>query len=91
MRTCCEEYIDDARARGKRTVDDDASMLTTLGIVPRTDGAWSPLARLKLSTMRVAAVNHDDVNALMRAMKDTPYRANRALSLLSVVFNRAIQ
>jgi hypothetical protein len=91
LAACCEEYLTEARARGtKRTIDADAAMLGTLGILPRKDGSWSPLARLTLGTMRVAAVAHDDVAALMREMAPTPYRANRARALLSVIFNRAI-
>lgn len=45
----------------------------------------------KLGRLRVADVRHGDIDSLHRSLKDTPYRANRVVALLSKMFNLAIK
>lgn len=40
---------------------------------------------------RLSDIGYSEVAAMMKAMADKPYAANRCLALLSVMFNRAIQ
>jgi integrase len=44
-----------------------------------------------MSRLRLSAVNRRDVEALHNSMSETPYRANRALALISAMFNKGIQ
>jgi len=45
----------------------------------------------KLGRLRVDAVTSDDVERLHSSMRATPYRANRVLALLSVMFKHAVR
>src|SRR4051794_38793685 len=45
----------------------------------------------KLGPMKVDAIGRRDVEAIQVAMKDRPYQANRVLSLLSKMFNLAVE
>ena len=45
----------------------------------------------RLGRLRVANVRHADVEAMHRALKGTPYRANRTLALLSKMFSLAVR
>ncbi len=49
------------------------------------------IVKPKLGARKVAAVTHADIDALHRAMKPTPYQANRVLALVSKMFNLAIR
>lgn len=70
-----EEHLPKKRPSSQRN---DRHMLNAL-ILP-------PLRRLK-----VADVAYADIDALHRALKKTPYRANRVVALLSKMFNLAIR
>jgi integrase len=43
-----------------------------------------------IGKLKVADVNRDDIEKLRNQLRETPYRANRVLSLLNVMFNRAV-
>jgi integrase len=60
-----------------KSVRDDRAMLNTL--LP------------KLGTRKVSSVCRRDIEAIHVAMKDRPYQANRVLSLLSKMFNLAVE
>ena len=45
----------------------------------------------RLGRLRVANVRHADVEEMHRALKGTPYRANRTLALLSKMFSLAVR
>jgi integrase len=68
-------YSPDASANSKRN---DRQMLEGI-ILPR------------LGSLRVRAINTRDVEKLHRELEGTPYRANRVLSLLSSMFEEAIE
>jgi integrase len=89
--TLARDYLAEARKRGKRSWSEDEGLLRTLGVLPHKDGSFSLLARFKLGETKVSAVTGDHIKAIHTALNDTPYRANRARALLSVIFNRAIQ
>ena len=61
-----------------KSVRDDRSMLDKI-ILPR------------LGAKKVEAVGRRDIEAIHVAMKDRPYQANRVLSLLSKIFNLAVE
>ena len=61
-----------------KSVRDDRSMLDKI-ILPR------------LGAKKVEAVGRRDIEAIHVAMKDKPYQANRVLSLLSKIFNLAVE
>ena len=61
-----------------KSVRDDRAMLNTI-ILP------------KLGTKKVSSVGRRDIEAIHVAMKDRPYQANRVLSLLSKMFNLAVE
>jgi integrase len=61
-----------------KSVRDDRAMLDNL-ILP------------KLGAKKVDAIGRRDVEAIHVAMKDRPYQANRVLSLLSKMFNLAVE
>jgi len=61
-----------------KSVRDDRAMLDNI-ILP------------KLGAKKVDAIGRRDVEAIQVAMKDRPYQANRVLSLLSKMFNLAIE
>src|SRR3984893_906019 len=60
-----------------KSVRDDRAMLDNI-ILP------------KLGAKKVDAIGRRDVEAIQVAMKDRPYQANRVLSLLSKMFNLAV-
>jgi integrase len=91
IRTLATEYLAEAQARGKRSWSEDQGLFRTLGVLSYKDGSFSPLARFKLGETKVSIVTGDHIKAIHSALNDTPYRANRARALLSVIFNRAIQ
>jgi hypothetical protein len=45
----------------------------------------------KLGPKKVEACGRRDIEAIQIAMKDRPYQANRVLSLLSKMFNLAVE
>ena len=45
----------------------------------------------KIGNLRVTAVGRQDVEALHRSLKETPYRANRVAALLSKMFSLAVE
>jgi len=51
----------------------------------------SRFIRPKLGKLKVAAVTYSDIDDVHRALKDTPYQANRVLALLSKMFSLAIK
>ena len=61
-----------------KSVRDDRAMLHNI-ILP------------KLGAKKVDAIGRRDVEAIQVAMKDRPYQANRVLSLLSKMFNLAVE
>jgi integrase len=61
-----------------KSVRDDRAMLDNI-ILP------------KLGARKVDAIGRRDVEAIQVAMKDRPYQANRVLSLLSKMFNLAVE
>jgi integrase len=61
-----------------KSVRDDRAMLDNI-ILP------------KLGAKKVDAIGRRDVEAIQVAMKDRPYQANRVLSLLSKMFNLAVE
>lgn len=61
-----------------KSVANDRSMLSRL-IIPR------------LGQLKVAEITHKDVQSLHNALCDTPYQANRALALLSKMFELSIR
>jgi hypothetical protein len=61
-----------------KSVRDDRAMLDKI-IVP------------KLGAKKVASIGRRDIEAIHVAMKDRPYQANRVLSLLSKMFNLAVE
>ena len=75
----CDRYIDDHLPRKRPSSQrDDKAMITKI-------------IRPKLGNQKVAGVTHLDIDKLHRAMKATPYRANRVLSLLSKMFALSIR
>jgi integrase len=61
-----------------KSVRDDRAMLDNI-ILP------------KLGARKVDAIGRRDIEAIQVAMKDRPYQANRVLSLLSKMFNLAVE
>jgi len=47
--------------------------------------------RPKLGSLKAEAVSRRDIERLHKSMRETPYQANRALALLSKMFNLAVQ
>ena len=78
MGDLCDRYLEEHAALHKKTssLSEDRRIVDT---------------RIKpaLGRRKAAAITQWDVQGLHRAMKDTPYMANRVLALLSTVFNRA--
>jgi integrase len=75
-----KQYLDEYAAKDKRptSIRNDRQMINGL-LIPR----WS--------SIQIKAITKRDVDALHRSMKATPYRANRLLSLLSKMFNLAVE
>jgi len=61
-----------------KSVQEDQSMLNRV-ILP------------KIGRLKVAEIQHQDIQSLHNAMHQTPYRANRVLSLLSKMFELSIR
>ena len=80
MNDLAQQYLDLHAIPKKRpkSVANDCSMLDRL-ILPR------------LGNQKANEVNHRAVQAFHNSLKDTPYQANRALSLLSKMFELAIK
>lgn len=72
-----EHYLADARARRKPSTAVEYARLWKKHVVPA------------LATRKVAAVTTADVARLHRAMRDTPYVANRTLSVMGAFFTFA--
>jgi integrase len=74
------DYLDRHAVPKKRpkSVRDDRAMLDNI-ILP------------KLGAKKVDVIGRRDVEAIQVAMKDRPYQANRVLSLLSKMFNLAVE
>ncbi len=79
MADLCDRYIEDYLP-GKRP----SSQAEDLSMIAR-------IVRPKLGARKVAAVTHAEVDKLHRDLRGTLYRANRTLSLLSVMFSLAIK
>jgi len=78
MADLCARYLEDYANKYKKPksiAEDNKLILGT--IIPR------------LGTQRVKDVQHEEIDDLHGRMKDTPYQANRALALLSKMFNLA--
>jgi integrase len=73
-------YIEQHASKKKRekSVYEDQRMLNTI-VLP------------KMGSLRVSAIDSQDVERLHNSLKDTPYQANRVLSLLSKMFNIAVK
>ncbi len=80
MRVLAEEYLERHAIPKKRpkSAANDKSMLDRL-VLPRLGGK------------KVVDVKAQEIHALHVAMKDTPYQANRVLSLLSKMFSLAVE
>jgi integrase len=80
MKELGTEYLSEHAEVKKRpsSIGDDRSMLEN-NIYPR------------IGARRVFEVTHKDIETLHRAMRETPHRANRVVSLLSKMFNLAIK
>lgn len=78
MSQLCEKYLDEHARVSKKAASakNDAQMIRD-HILP------------KLGKMKVASVCRNDVAAIHRTMKATPYAANRVLALLSKMFTLA--
>jgi integrase len=78
MAQLCDRYLAEYAEIHKRPISirDDAAML-------------AKIIRPALGAKRVPDVEQDDIAALHRGMKETPYRANRVLALLSKMFSLA--
>ncbi len=73
----CDRYLEEYAPR-KRSFASDR------GIVEQ-------IVRPRLGKLKVANVRFRDIDALHRALKGTPYRANRTVALLSKMFSLAIR
>jgi len=80
MSDLAEQYlVQHARPKKRpKSVRNDLSMLSGI-ILPQ------------LGTRLVSEINHRDVQALHSNLRDTPYRANRTLALLSKMFELSIR
>jgi integrase len=80
MSQLAHDYMEEWALKDKRpsSVRNDRQMLERI-VLPR------------LGRLRVSAVTSRDINSLHAALKATPYRANRVLSLLSKMFSLAIK
>ncbi len=80
MRHLCQQYLELHAVPKKRTksVANDRSMLDRL-ILP------------KFNTKKVSDVRHKDVQVFHNSLRSTPYQANRALSLLSKMFELSLK
>ena len=74
------QYLEQYAAHHKRltSIRDDRHMIEKI-VVP------------KLGKLRVKSIGKKDIESLHAALKATPYRANRALALLSKMFTLAVQ
>jgi integrase len=87
-----------AHQRGDLTVEElSAEFLekhATVNLRPGTVRGYREMLRdhvlPEIGRLGVNAVNERDVLSIKAAMKDTPYRANRTIALLSSMFNRGI-
>lgn len=78
FKTLAEEYIKlSEKSKRAKTVIDYKSMLKKY-LIP------------KFGNLKVSAISKKDVTNLHLSLKETPYRANRILQLLSSIFNCAI-
>jgi integrase len=71
----CEEHLPDKRESGAK--NDRAMIRNTV--------------KPKLGNRKVAAVTHSEIDKLRRDLKQTPFLANRTLSLLSTMFSLAMK
>ena len=80
VKNLADDYLERHAGPHKRSksVRDDRAMLGGV-VLPR------------LRNRKVAAVRRRDIETVHQAMKDTPYRANRVLSLLSKMFSLAVE
>jgi len=80
MAFLADQYLEQHARPKKRakSVANDISMLNGI-ILPA------------LANRKVVEVNHRDIQALHNGLRDTPYRANRALALLSKMFELSIR
>ena len=80
MRDLCDQYLEVHAIPKKRpkSVANDKSMIDRL-ILPR------------LASQKITDIGHKDVQSLHNWLKATPYQANRALSLLSKMFELSVK
>jgi integrase len=86
------------RERGEMTVKELSEEFmkkhATVNLRPGTVRGYRGMLRdhvlPEIGRLGANAVNERDVLSIKAAMKDTPYRANRCLSLISAVFNKGI-
>jgi len=78
FKTLAEEYIKlSEKSKRPKTVEEYKSMLKKY-LIP------------KFGNLKINSINKKDVTNLHLSLKETPYRANRILQLLSSIFNCAI-
>ena len=75
----CDRYIEDYLPRKRATSQVSDKSMIARNIRPR------------LGTRKVASIKHTDIDTLHRAMKATPYQANRVAALLSKMFSLAMR
>lgn len=74
----CDLYIEDhLPSKRKSSQSDDKGMIKNI-------------IRPKFGRKKVKSIQKADIKNLHRSLKDTPYKANRVLALLSTMFNFAI-
>ncbi len=80
MRILCQQYLEIHAIPKKRpkSVANDRSMIDRL-ILP------------KFGKQKIAEVSHKDIQSFHNSLKKTPYQANRALALLSKMFELSIK
>jgi integrase len=79
VKALCERYIEDHLARLRPASAREYKSLILTKIIPA------------LGNRKAAEVQFQDIDRLHRSLKDSPYRANRCVSILSLLFNLAIK
>lgn len=77
VKDLAKRYLEEHAVKKRESSrEDDKSMIDNI-ILPR------------LGSQKVVEIQYDDIDALHRKLKDTPYRANRVIALLSKMFSLA--
>lgn len=75
----CDRYIEDHLPRKRASSQrDDRAMI-------------AKIIRPRLGARKVGSIRYTDIDNLHRSLRETPYRANRVLALLSKMFNLAVR